>query len=105
GRSIGTRRVLGSGHVNVELTVPDDVLDEIARRTAEIVLAQLAADRGSARPEYLDVKAAAAYSGMTVGRLRKLIERRKVAVSQEARGCRIFVARRDLDAWMEERRG
>jgi len=89
--------------MNVELSLPDEVLDEIARRTAEIVLAELAADRGSA-PEWMDVREASLYAGCTVGRMRKLIERRELAYSQEAPGCRIFVARRDLYEFMQSNR-
>jgi excisionase family DNA binding protein len=55
-------------------------------------------------PEWMDVKTAARYIGTEVGAIRKLVERRKIAYSQEAPGCRVWIARRDLDAFMEANR-
>jgi excisionase family DNA binding protein len=91
--------------VNVTLTLADEYIDAIATRAAEIVLARIdaAADRGDA-PEYLSVKDAAAYLGCTEGRVRKLVEARRIPFAQDGPGCRIFLSRADLDRFMQSNR-
>ena len=48
----------------------------------------------------LDAKTAAKFIGTEVGAIRKLVERRKISYNQEGPGCRVWIARRDLDAFM-----
>jgi hypothetical protein len=50
----------------------------------------------------LDV--AARYLGQSVAATRKLYERRKVPSYSEGRGCKVFLRRSEVDAYMEERR-
>ena len=88
--------------MKVEIELSEQVLNEIAERVAAILSERTAS--GPDFPEYLDVKAAAAYLGCTVGRVRKLVERRQVPFVQDGPGCRVYLARRDLDSWMDGRR-
>jgi excisionase family DNA binding protein len=53
-------------------------------------------------PEWMRIETAARYLDVPVERVRKLVARRKIPFHQEGRGCRVFFARRDLDAWMAE---
>jgi excisionase family DNA binding protein len=87
--------------VNVTITLPDEIVEAIVER----VLARMkaAVDRGDA-PEYLSVNDAATYLGCSVGRVRKLIERRRIPVSQDGPRSRIFISRTDLDLFMHDRR-
>lgn len=68
---------------------------------AERVRVELAALQEELRPEpwpaYLSVPDAATYSGMSEGRVRKLIERHVLPVVQEAPSHRVLIARDDLD--------
>jgi excisionase family DNA binding protein len=70
----------------------------------EELLAEIAAARDAAAPEWLDVAAAANYLGCTKGRLYKLVQRREVAYVQESEGARLFFNRADLDEYMLCRR-
>jgi hypothetical protein len=49
-------------------------------------------------PEFMDVPTAAAYCTVPEGRIRKLLDHRTLPRIQEARGCRVLIARADLDA-------
>jgi excisionase family DNA binding protein len=89
--------------VNVTITLTDEQIDAMAQRVAEIVLERTAADRGD-QPEYMSVKDAATYLGCTDGRVRKLVERRQIPFTQDGPGCPVFLARCDLDRWMDDHR-
>src|SRR5262245_52471920 len=100
------------------------MLDEIASRAAEIVMARLDNAATRAWPEWLDVKMAARYlghrcskclrsgesgcvegpseqcnrcggTGFSPERLRKLVARHEVPFMREAPGCRVSFRRRD----------
>jgi len=90
--------------VNVTLQLSDDQIETIAERVAVILSERPAADRGTSTNEYLSVKDAAAYTGCTVGRLRKLIERRRIPSHQEGPRCRVFLSKADLDTYMLDNR-
>jgi excisionase family DNA binding protein len=85
----------------VSATVPTAEEFEALVARVEKLEARLTADRGDAS-EWLTVSAAANYAGCTVGRIRKLVERRRLAYSQEAVGCRIFISRSDLDQFIRD---
>lgn len=87
-----------------ELTfsLPAEVVEAIAERAAEIVLARLGDGRESERwPDWMSVETAARYLDVSPERVRKLVARREIPFSQEAKGCRVFLRRSDLDAWMD----
>lgn len=52
-------------------------------------------------PAWMDVREAARYLGVTVGRVEKLKARGKIPSYQEGRGCRVSFHRPELDAWMK----
>jgi len=51
-------------------------------------------------PEWMSVETAARYLGCSVERIRNLKDDGALDYSQEAKGCRVFFARADLDAYM-----
>ena len=55
-------------------------------------------------PEHMGIERAAAYLDMTPDALRKLVQRRKIAFSQEGPGCRLSFARADLDEYARRHR-
>jgi hypothetical protein len=81
------------------LPVPDGLVEAIAQRAAEIVLARLAEDhRSEHTPRYLTVKQAASHFSMSEAALRHAIARGQIAgVVQEDVGHRIRIDRRELD--------
>lgn len=85
----------------VELSA--EAVEDIARRAAEIVLAEVDGDRGG-WPEWMAVETAASYLDSSPERVRKLIARRQIPFVQQGAGCRIFLGRRDLDEWMRQGR-
>jgi excisionase family DNA binding protein len=84
--------------IELRLRLDNDQIREIARAVAEILRADLAPATNT--PEYFTVADAADYLGITVGRLRKVIARREITIHQEGRGCRIVLARADLDGYL-----
>src|SRR5579864_8066741 len=87
-------------NVNVDLSA---LAAELRDQLREELLAELRRD-GERWPEYMDVKTAAAYLGVSVQRVRKLKDRRAIPYFQEAENCRVFFKRSDLDEWMREQR-
>jgi excisionase family DNA binding protein len=88
--------------VELRLTLGSEQIREIAVAVAAILREDLAASANG--PEYFGVSGAADYLAVPVGRLRKLIARHEVAFHQEALGCRITLARADLDRYLESQR-
>jgi len=86
---------------------PRELLGPVLSASVEALVAELVAEalaelpRSEEWPEYLDVRAAARYLGCPSEEpVRKLIARRELPVSQEAKGHRIYIARAELDALM-----
>jgi excisionase family DNA binding protein len=77
----------------MNLELPDSVVEAIAQRSAEIVLAQL--EQNGSGDEWLDSKAAAGYLGISVGHLHNL---RGTVPSHKVGGRRRFL-RSELDAY------
>jgi excisionase family DNA binding protein len=68
--------------------------------------ADLEALRDGGGPAYMTVPEAAAFAGISEGRIRKLLTREVLSRVQEAPGHRVLIARADLEALMETwRRG
>jgi excisionase family DNA binding protein len=89
--------------VNVEL--PDDFVELVAQRAAEIITSS--APRGGEVEQWpvaMNVETAARYTDSSPERLRKLVARRAIPFVQEAHGCAIRFLRSDLDKWLQEHR-
>jgi hypothetical protein len=76
----------------VALTVPDDVVEAIAARAAELVLAQI----GNGSP-WMDREAAARYLSLPVSRLEK-----DKAIPCHREGRRVLYNRDELDAYVHK---
>jgi excisionase family DNA binding protein len=79
--------------------LPDlrQAIEELIDRRIRQALASVTAETMSG---YVDVEGAAAYLGVPVGRVRKLVASRSIPFHQEDAGCRITFGLRDLDQWM-----
>jgi excisionase family DNA binding protein len=86
---------------SLTVTLPDEFVERIAARAAQLVLAELAdREHGNGHPEWLDVPGAAAYLSVSQERIRKLQARGELPHYQEAPGCRVLFNRSELDAAM-----
>jgi excisionase family DNA binding protein len=85
--------------IELRLTLPEGVVEEIARRAAEIVLARLAEERpaASASP-YLTVGEAAEYLRASRQRVYDLLSAGRLTRHKD--GSRVLVARAELDAYL-----
>jgi excisionase family DNA binding protein len=83
----------------LEVAIPEDLVEAIAFRAAEIVVAKMQAEAKS-WPEWMSITTAAAYLDVSVERVRKLQARRQLPFHQEAAGCRVFFRRTELDEAM-----
>lgn len=83
--------------MNVSIDLPDDAIERIAQRAAEIVAARSAPAREDG---WLDSKRAAGYLGISLYALHRLTAARCVPFEQAAPGCRCWFKRSDLDAWV-----
>jgi excisionase family DNA binding protein len=80
----------------LELSLPPEILEQLAERAAEIVLERLEpldADR------WMDAGDAAAYLGLTRNALHKLTARRGIPFAQDATGGKCWFQKSELDAW------
>jgi excisionase family DNA binding protein len=86
--------------VNVALDLTE-IVERLRAELREECRAQVRAEIEAASwPEWMSVETAARYLDASPERLRKLVARREIPFHQEAPGCRVFFARRDLDDWM-----
>ena len=81
--------------MNLSFDLPDEMLERIAERAAELVAERQAA---SASP-WLDTKGAADYLAAPVGRIHDLVQLRKLEPCRDGR--RLLFRRADLDAYLE----
>jgi excisionase family DNA binding protein len=79
------------------LTLPDDVVEAIAARAAELVLEQLDNENGAGSP-WLSLAEAAQYLGVSTRQLQRLVARGKVRSTTVGR--RRLLHRDDLDEAM-----
>lgn len=81
----------------LELAIPDDVVERIAERAAEIM-----ADRQSCRSEddngYLDVDGAAAFLACPKSRIYALVSAKRIPHHRD--GSRLLFDRAELRAWV-----
>lgn len=84
------------GGVSGTMTIPDEIVDELAGRIA----AKLASPGSSnERAGWIGTKDAAAYLGMSATALHKLTSSRGVPFVQDVDGGKCWFRRSDLDAW------
>ena len=81
--------------MSLALELPDELLEQIAQRAAELVAERQPAD---ASP-WLDAKAAAEYLSAPVSRIHDLVQLRKLTPCRDGR--RLLFRRDDLDAYLE----
>jgi excisionase family DNA binding protein len=84
------------GTVNLALELPDELVEHIAQRAAELL-----AERQQANTSpWLDAKAAAEYLSAPVSRIHDLVQLRKLSPHRDGR--RLLFKREDLDACLKE---
>jgi excisionase family DNA binding protein len=84
---------------SLAITLPPEIVEAIAQRAAEIVLAEQ--DRKEPRQAaWMTVEQASDYSGLSVAAIRHLIERRKLPKHQAVERGRIIFRRSDPDAYL-----
>jgi excisionase family DNA binding protein len=90
--------------IELRVTLPEDAVEEIARRAAEIVLARLAKERlsGGDSP-YLTVAEAAEYLRASRQRVYDLLSAGRL--SRRKDGARVLVSRSELDAYLAGQNG
>jgi len=85
--------------VNVVLPVPDEIVEEVARRAAAIL-----AEKPAAAEPWLNVEQAAAHMGISASQLYSLCSARRtngLPVTKE--GSRNYFKASELDRWRERR--
>ena len=82
--------------MELAVTLPDDLLDEIERR----VTTRLRDEIGTGSP-WFTVAQAGDYLGITEQAMRGLLKRRQITAYRP--NGRVFVSREDLDAWVRGR--
>jgi excisionase family DNA binding protein len=88
--------------IAISLSDLDGLIDAVVEGVTKALDARDAAEGGW--PAFMSVETAARYLDVSVERVRKLKERQEIPYIQEAPGCRVLFARRDLDAWMGDLR-
>src|SRR3954462_14838633 len=80
------------------MTLPDETLEGLV----ELVVAPVAEriEPQDSWPPWMTIETAARYLDVSVERLRKLKDRRRIPYHQEGVGCRVFFSRADLDQWL-----
>ncbi len=87
-------------NVFLELTVPEDFIDEIAKKAAEIVLAELVTvDQDS--DVWMTVINAAEYAGVSKGVLYDAVASGRLVAGRVGRSIRL--KRSEVDAWLTRR--
>lgn len=82
--------------MSASLPIPDAVLDLIAERAAELVLARL----DNTGTPWRDLDGAAAYLARSPDAVRKLVDRGKLRAHQDGRRARLHFHTDDLDHYM-----
>lgn len=93
---------MNSEHEPLHLTlpVPDRIVQAIAERTAQLVVAELDAATRAESP-WLDFEAAMRYLGFSRDRLYKLTAARAIPFRKKQDGQRLLFHRDELDYWLE----
>jgi excisionase family DNA binding protein len=80
----------------MQVTIPDELLEQIAERAAAIVTAQAP----EVRSAWLGVEQAAEYLAAPTSRLYRLVHMRRIPFEKE--GARLLFNRAELDEWIRE---
>lgn len=83
------------------LNIPDELLDELARRVTQLVQTQSQAQTEPQSP-WLDFNAACVYLGFSRDALYKLTAARAIPVRKKVNGQGLRFHRGELDQWMRE---
>ena len=89
----------GAGHA-LTVAVPDELVQTLAERIAELVVGRLEARPQVASP-WLDFEAALAYLGFSRDRLYKLTAARAIPFRKKRGGHALLFRRDELDRWLE----
>jgi len=92
-------RAAGAG-LELRLVVPDELLDALAERVAELIGKRIETRPQLASP-WLDFEAALAYLGFTRDRLYKLTAARAIPFRKKRGGHALLFHRDELDRWLE----
>jgi len=87
------------GH-RLAIVVPDELLQDLAERTAELVVAQLPSTTRVDSP-WLDFEGAMTYLGFSRDRLYKLTAARAIPFRKKRDGQGLLLHRDELDRWVE----
>jgi excisionase family DNA binding protein len=82
------------------LVVPDQLVEELAERTAALVAARLGAPARAESP-WLDFEGAMAYLSLSRNRLYKLTAARAIPFRKKLDGQGLLFHRDELDRWVE----
>ena len=85
-----------------ELMVLEALVDKLVARVAAAVVEHLGRASSDDSGEWLYSRSAAEYLGIHRDTLRKLAAERAIPVHQDARGCKLFFRRSDLDEWRDK---
>ena len=83
------------------LTLPEEVLEALARRVAALLAKQVSVVAAPATP-WLDVQAACAHLGFSRDRLYKLTAARAIPFRKKRDGQGLLFHRGELDRWLEQ---
>ncbi len=87
---------------DIRLPIPDELIDELARRVAEIVLREVDADLRPSQGRWLRAKEAADYLGWTRGALYARVHAQSIPHYKVDRT--LLFKRDELERWLEEHR-
>lgn len=91
--------IVGRSRAGIDGTAIIEVLlDHLAERLAEAVVARLGNERIQ-QDEWLDSREAAEYLGLHRDTLRRLAAAHAIQAEQDGRGCKLFFRRTALDEW------
>ena len=93
------RLPLGAGH-RVAFVFPDELVQALAERTADLVAARLAPAPPTDSP-WLDFDGTMAYLGFSRDRLYKLTAARAIPFRKKRDGQGLLFHREELDRWVE----
>lgn len=86
--------------LEVALSLPPEVIEAIAQRASELVLAHLRRSDVATSPWLAGARAAAEYLGWP----RQRVYKRLTELPHHKHGARLMFRRDDLDAWLEHQR-
>jgi excisionase family DNA binding protein len=86
---------------DLSLTIPDELLDQLARRVAALLQTEIRQAREPGSP-WMGFEAARAYLGFTRDAMYKLTAAKAIPCRKKAGGQGLLFHRDELDSWLEE---